>query len=118
MNMAITATLVKELRDQTGAGMMDCKKALTETDGDLEKASEFLRENGLAQAAKKAGRIAAEGLTSFEISGNTAMILEVNCETDFVAKNDDFKQFIADVSQHILTQHPSSVEKLLSQKLN
>ncbi|HET7522345.1 MAG TPA: translation elongation factor Ts, partial [Bacillales bacterium] len=89
--MAITAKMVKELREKTGAGMMDCKKALTETDGDLEKAVEHLREKGVAKAAKKADRVAAEGLTYIETEGNTGVIVEVNSETDFVAKNDHFK---------------------------
>ena len=89
--MAITAQLVKELREKTGAGMMDCKKALTETDGDMEKAIDFLREKGIAKAAKKADRIAAEGLTSVVVEGNEAVILEVNAETDFVAKNEEFQ---------------------------
>jgi elongation factor Ts len=116
--MTVTASMVKELREKTGAGMMDCKKALTETNGDLDKAVEFLREKGLASAAKKAGRVAAEGLTIVEVSGDTAVLLEVNCETDFVAKNDDFQSFIADVAKHILTHKPASVEEALSQKLN
>jgi len=84
--MAVTAQMVKELREKTGAGMMDCKKALTETDGDMEKAIDFLREKGIAKAANKADRIAAEGLTSIVVDGNEAVILEVNSETDFVAK--------------------------------
>ena len=88
--MAITAAMVKELREMTGAGMMDCKKALTNTDGDMDAAVEFLRENGLAKAAKKAGRIAAEGLVAVAVSEDAkeAAIVEVNSETDFVAKND------------------------------
>lgn len=116
--MAITAGMVKELREKTGAGMMDCKKALTEKDGDMEKAIEFLREKGLASAAKKAGRIAAEGLASVEVAGNSAVLVEVNCETDFVAKNEDFQAFISDVSKHIITKRPTSVEEALTQKLN
>lgn len=116
--MAITASMVKELREKTGAGMMDCKKALTEKDGDMEKAVEFLREKGLASAAKKAGRIAAEGLASVEVDGNAAVLVEVNCETDFVAKNVDFQSFISDVSKHILNKRPTSVEEALTQKLN
>ena len=87
----ITAQMVKELREKTGAGMMDCKKALTQTDGDMEKAIDFLREKGMASAAKKADRIAAEGLTSVVVDGNNAVILEVNAETDFVAKNEAFQ---------------------------
>ncbi len=91
--MAITAAMVKELREMTGAGMMDCKKALTKTDGDMDAAVEFLRENGLAKAAKKAGRIAAEGLVAVAVSDDAkeAAIVEVNSETDFVAKNDTFR---------------------------
>jgi elongation factor Ts len=116
--MAISASMVKELRDKTGAGMMDCKKALTETDGDMDKAVDFLREKGLASAAKKAGRIAAEGLTTVEVAGNAAVLVEVNCETDFVAKNEDFQAFITDLSKHILTQRPASVEEALNQKIN
>ncbi|MDE5757536.1 MAG: translation elongation factor Ts, partial [Allobaculum sp.] len=88
--MAITAKQVKELRERTAAGMMDCKKALTATDGDMEKAIDWLRENGLAKSAKKAGRVAAEGLTRVAVDGNTAVIFEVNSETDFVSKNDQF----------------------------
>ena len=88
--MAITAQMVKELREKTGAGMMDCKKALTETNGDMDKAIDFLREKGIAKAAKKADRIAAEGITSIVTEGNDAVILEVNAETDFVAKNEQF----------------------------
>lgn len=115
--MAITAGMVKELREKTGAGMMDCKKALIEKDGDMEKAVEFLREKGLASAAKKAGRIAAEGLAAVEVAGNAAVLVEVNCETDFVAKNVDFQTFISDVSKHILAKRPTSVEEALTQKL-
>lgn len=116
--MSISAGLVKELREKTGAGMMDCKKALTETNGDIEKAIEYLREKGLASAAKKAGRIAAEGLTSVEVDGNYAVLLEVNCETDFVAKNDEFQGFIKNLGEHLLKNKPASVEEALGQKLN
>ena len=99
--MAITAAMVKELREMTGAGMMDCKKALTNTDGDMDAAVEFLRENGLAKAAKKAGRIAAEGLVAVAVSEDAkeAAIVEVNSETDFVAKNDTFKAYVAEDSK-------------------
>src|SRR5690625_272711 len=97
--MAITAKMVKELRNKTGAGMMDCKKALEETDGDMEKAVNFLREKGMAQAAKKADRIAAEGSTFITVDGNSAVLLEVNCETDFVTKNDMFKDLLAERSE-------------------
>lgn len=97
--MAITASMVKELREMSGAGMMDCKKALTETDGDFDKAVEFLREKGLATAQKKAGRIAAEGIvaTTIKNDGKTAAIVEVNAETDFVAKNEVFQTYVKEV---------------------
>ncbi len=105
--MEITATMIKDLRERTGAGMSDCKKALSEVDGDIEKASEYLRKKGLAAAAKKAGRIATEGLvTSYIHGGRVGVLLEVNCETDFVAKTDDFKNFIKDVSMHIAGASP------------
>ena len=96
--MAITAGMVKELREMTGAGMMDCKKVLTETDGDMEKAMELLRERGIAKAAKKSGRVAAEGLVEAYISedGKVGAVVEVNSETDFVAKNEEFKTFVMD----------------------
>ncbi|WLV25789.1 translation elongation factor Ts [Aciduricibacillus chroicocephali] len=116
--MAITAKMVKELREQTGAGMMDCKKALTETNGDMEKAVDYLRENGIAKAAKKAGRIAAEGSTYITTEGNTAVLIEVNCETDFVTKNDQFKQLLEDLGKHLVSQKPADLETALSQKLN
>jgi len=104
----ISAALVKELRERTGAGMMDCKKALVETDGDIEKAIDFLREKGLAAAAKKAGRIAAEGLVESYIhgAGKLGVLLEVNCETDFVAKNEDFRNFVKDIAMHIAAAKP------------
>ncbi|SFA77158.1 translation elongation factor Ts (EF-Ts) [Lentibacillus halodurans] len=116
--MAITAKLVKELREQTGAGMMDCKKALQETEGDMDKAIEFLREKGMAKAAKKADRVAAEGLAHIEIDGNSAVLLEVNCETDFVTKNDQFKQLLSDLGKHIVKQKPETVEEALQQQLH
>ncbi|MEN2766419.1 translation elongation factor Ts [Ornithinibacillus xuwenensis] len=116
--MAITAQMVKELREKTGAGMMDCKKALTETDGDLEKAIDYLREKGIAKAAKKADRIAAEGSTYIASEGNTAVLIEVNCETDFVTKNEQFKTLLEDLAKHLLTQKPATVEEALQQKLN
>ncbi|MCY6483944.1 translation elongation factor Ts [Clostridium aestuarii] len=114
----VTAKMVKELRELTGAGMMDCKKALTQTDGDVEKAIEFLREKGLAAAAKKSGRIAAEGLVSTYISDDnkTAVILEVNCETDFVAVNESFVNFTNSVAKQIATSNVSTVEELLEEK--
>ena len=104
----ITAALVKELRERTGAGMMDCKKALAATEGDMDKAIDFLREKGLAAAAKKAGRIAAEGLVESYIhgGGRIGVLVEVNCETDFVAKTDAFKSLVKDIAMHIAAAHP------------
>src|SRR5262245_14148201 len=98
----ITAAMVKDLRERTGAGMADCKKALVETAGDMEKAGDFLRKKGLAAAAKKAGRIASEGLVhSYIHNGRVGVLVEINCETDFVARSDDFKGFVKDVAMHI-----------------
>jgi elongation factor Ts len=122
--MAITAEMVKDLREKTGAGMMDCKKALTETNGDMEASVKFLREKGLAAAAKKAGRVAAEGLVTFAVDGGVASLVEVNCETDFVGKNDDFVAFANDVAAHIAKNKPARLssdeagngESLLDQK--
>ncbi|WP_413365547.1 translation elongation factor Ts [Lysinibacillus sp. 3P01SB] len=111
--MAITAQLVKELREKTGAGMMDCKKALVETDGNLEAAIDFLREKGLSSAAKKADRIAAEGTTYILTEGNEAIILEVNAETDFVAKNEKFQVLVASLAEQLLAAKPESVEAAL-----
>ncbi|KAF0091463.1 MAG: elongation factor T [Fusobacteria bacterium] len=104
----ISANLVKELRERTGAGMMDCKKALTETNGDTEKAIEFLREKGLSAAAKKAGRIATEGVIETYIHGvgRIGVMLELNCETDFVAKTDEFKELAKDIAMHIAAARP------------
>src|SRR5205807_2572434 len=100
INMAnVSAGLVKELRDKTGAGMMDCKTALSETSGDVEAAVDWLRKKGLAKAAKKAGRVAAEGLIAAESSGRTAVLLEVNSETDFVARNDQFQAFVREAAK-------------------
>lgn len=109
----ITAALVKELRERTGAGMMDCKKALSSTDGDLEKAIDFLREKGLAAAAKKAGRVAAEGLVEAYIhgGGRIGVLVEVNCETDFVAKTDAFKELVKDIAMHIAATNPSYLKR-------
>jgi elongation factor Ts len=107
--MAITAAMVKDLREKTGAGMMDCKKALSENDGDFEASVKFLREKGLAAAAKKAGRVAAEGLVSFSIDGNIGSLVEVNCETDFVAKNEDFIKFAQDLANHVGKHKPGKV---------
>ncbi|KSU62541.1 elongation factor Ts [[Bacillus] enclensis] len=115
--MAITAQMVKELREKTGAGMMDCKKALTETDGDMDKAIDFLREKGIAKAAKKADRIAAEGTTFITSEGNTAIILEVNAETDFVAKNENFQKLVSELAEHLLSEKPASVEEAMDQKM-
>ena len=108
---AITAQMVKELREKTGVGMMDCKKALQQTDGDLDKAIDFLREKGMASASKKADRIAAEGLTSVVVNGNDAVILEVNAETDFVAKNEAFQTLVRELGEHLLTNKPATVEE-------
>lgn len=116
--MAVTAQMVKELREKTGAGMMDCKKALTETNGDMEKAVDFLREKGMAKAAKKADRIAAEGTTFIKAEGNEAVILEVNSETDFVAKNEGFQQLVKELADHLLTNKPASVEEALEQAMS
>ena len=114
----VTASQVKDLREKTGAGMMDCKKVLTETDGDMEKAIELLRERGIAKAAKKSDRIAAEGLVAAYVSedGKVGAVVEVNSETDFVAKNDEFKAFVADVAQQVAEENPADVEELLAQK--
>ena len=116
----ITAQTVKELREKTGAGMMDCKKALTKTDGDIEKAIEFLREKGLAAAAKKAGRVAAEGLVKTAISADNkkAAIVEMNCETDFVSANDQFIRFVDNVAEFILKSDFNSNEELLAAKFD
>ena len=115
--MAITAQMVKELREKTGAGMLDCKKALTETDGDMDKAIDFLREKGIASAAKKGDRIAAEGLTYVVTEGNNAVILEVNSETDFVAKNEAFQALVKELAAHLLKNNPASVEEASAQTM-
>ncbi|MDQ7861395.1 translation elongation factor Ts [Peribacillus frigoritolerans] len=115
--MAITAQLVKELREKTGAGMMDCKKALVQTEGDMEKAIDFLREKGIAKAANKGDRIAAEGLTSIVVEGNQAVILEVNSETDFVAKNEGFQILVKELAGFLLANKPESVEAALEQTM-
>ncbi|KXG75781.1 translation elongation factor Ts [Thermotalea metallivorans] len=110
--MAITAGMVKDLRERTGAGMMDCKKALEESNGDMDKAIEILREKGLAKAAKKAGRIAAEGLVEAYIhGGRIGVLVEVNSETDFVAKNEEFKQFVKDVAMQIAAANPLYIRR-------
>ncbi|HAB61166.1 MAG TPA: elongation factor Ts [Lachnospiraceae bacterium] len=115
--MAITASMVKELREMTGAGMMDCKKALAQTDGDMDKAVEFLREKGLAAAEKKAGRIAAEGLVATNVSadGKVASIVEVNSETDFVAKNEKFQSYVADVAAQAASTTATDIEAFLAE---
>ena len=115
---AVTAAMVKELREMTGAGMMDCKKALSATDGDMDKAVEFLREKGLAGAAKKAGRIAAEGIVDALVSedGKTAVVVEVNSETDFVAKNEKFRSYVADVAKQALKSESADMEAFMAEK--
>lgn len=112
--MEITAQMVKELRDATGAGMMDCKKALTESQGDMEKAIEVLRQKGISSAEKKMGRIAAEGLVATAIKANKGAMVEVNCETDFVAKNDEFKELTQMLADGIATGEANTVEQLLA----
>jgi elongation factor Ts len=114
----ITSQMVKELREMTQAGMMDCKKALVEADGDMDKAVEWLREKGLAAAAKKAGRIAAEGVVTSYISDDAkvGVVVEVNCETDFVAKTDNFINFSKNVAKHIALANPADVDELMNQK--
>lgn len=113
----ITAKLVKELRDMTGVGMMDAKKALVEVEGDIDKAVDFLREKGLAKAAKKADRIAAEGVTATYVDGNTAALIELNSETDFVAKNDKFQSLVATVVKAIAEAKPATMEEALAVKV-
>jgi elongation factor Ts len=115
--MEVTAQMVKELRERTSAGMLDCKKALTEVDGDMDKAIEYLREKGLAKAAKKAGRIAAEGLVAFTFSDENkkAVIVEVNSETDFVAKNEKFQNYVASVANQALVTNASDIEAFLAE---
>jgi len=111
----IQASDVKDLREKTGAGMMDCKNALVQANGDMDEAIKILREKGLASAAKKAGRIAAEGIVDSLIEGNAGVLVEVNCETDFVAKTPAFKTFVQDVARQIFAGKPASVEELLAQ---
>ena len=110
--MTITAAMVKELREKTGAGFMDSKKALEQCDGDMEKAMEFLRQKGIASADKKQNRIAAEGVVATYIENGVGAIVEVNCETDFVAKNDDFKSFVNGLAKHIATVKPADMDAL------
>jgi elongation factor Ts len=116
--MAITAQMVKELREKTGAGMMDCKKALVQTEGDFEAAIDFLREKGLAAAGKKADRIAAEGTTYILENGNEAILVEINAETDFVAKNDKFVALVEELSAHLLATKPADVDAALETEIN
>jgi len=117
--MSITAAMVKELRERTGSGMMECKKALVETNGDMEKAIENMRKSGLAKADKKSGRTAAEGTVGIKTSddGKTAAMVDVNCETDFVAKGDDFTNFVNDVATVLLTNDVENIEQLAELKL-
>jgi elongation factor Ts len=111
--MNITSQMVKDLRDKTGAGMMDCKKALSENDGDMEKAIDFLRQKGLAVAAKRAGRATSEGVieTYIHAGGKLGVMVELNCETDFVAKTDDFREFARDVAMHVAAANPVSLSR-------
>ena len=115
---AVTSAMVKELRERTSAGMMDCKKALVESDGDMDKAIEWLREKGLSQAAKKASRIAAEGAVAQYVNedGSIGALVEVNCETYFVANTDQFKSFANSVAKHIALANPADVDAMLAQK--
>ena len=114
----ITASMVKDLREKTGAGMMDCKKALTETDGDMEKAIEYLREKGIAKAAKKSSRVAAEGLVLAYVAEDKKVgaVVEVNSETDFVAKNEEFKSFVESIAKQVAINNPKDVEALLEEE--
>ena len=111
MTVKVTAQMVKELREKTGAGMMDCKNALTAVNGDLDAAIDFLREKGLSSSAKKADRIAAEGTTFILVEGNEAILLEVNAETDFVAKNEGFQILVKELAEHLLNTKPATVEE-------
>ena len=115
--MNITAKEVAALRDLTGAGMMDCKKALVEAEGNMDKAVEILREKGIAKAAKKESRIAAEGMVGAVVEGNTGVLIEINCESDFVAKGEPFKKIVETVGRVVLAQNPANVEALLECKL-
>ncbi len=111
--MAVTMEMIKELRERTGAGVLDCKKALGETNGDIDKAAEYLREKGIAAAAKKSSRIAAEGLVHsyIHMGGRIGVLLEVNCETDFVAKTDEFKELVNNIALHIAAMNPEYVSR-------
>ena len=112
--MSFTAADVKNLREKTGCGMMDCKKALTETNGDFDKAMDFLREKGLATAEKKAGRIAAEGMVDILVDGNVGAMVEVNSETDFVAKNEEFQELVKNIASQVIASNPADVDALLA----
>src|SRR6202035_805194 len=112
--MSITADKVKQLRERTGAGMMECQKALVETKGDLDAAAELMRKSGLAKADKKAARIAAEGTVAAERSGLSAVLIEVNCETDFVARSDEFQAFAQELARAALASAPDTLEALLA----
>ena len=114
--MAFSAADVKNLREMTGVGMMDCKKALVETDGDMDKAVEYLREKGLANPAKKAGRISAEGMSYVCVENGAAAMVEVNCETDFCAKSDSFVAFVKDIAKTVLECNPADVDALMNCK--
>ena len=114
----ITAALVKELREITGAGMMDCKKALVECEGDKDKAIDYLREKGIAKAAKKAGRIASEGVVAAASDGNTACIVEINSETDFVAKNENFQTLVKKIAEHIVACKPADMDALNASQMD
>ena len=116
--MAFTASDVKDLREKTGCGMMDCKKALTEADGDMDKAIEILREKGMAKAVKKSGRIAAEGLVDIVVDGSVGAIVEVNSETDFVAKNDEFVNMVKDFAKQVIKENPADVDALLASTID
>lgn len=112
--MTVTAAMVKELREKTGAGILDAKKALVENDGDMDKAMEYLRQKGIASADKKMGRIAAEGLVGSCVDGNFGAVIEVNCETDFVAKNEDFKELVKNLAEQVIAKKPADVDALLA----
>ena len=112
-----TAKDVMKLREQTGAGMMDCKRALVDADGDMEKAADLLRERGIAKAAKRASKIAAEGVVFALVEGKTGVLVEVNCESDFVAKGDKFKELVTAVAKQIAAAKPSTVEALLASEM-
>src|SRR5438270_363566 len=114
----VTAAMVKELREQTGAGMMDVKRALTEANGNMEEATKILRKKGLAAATKKAGRITSEGSVHAATSGNVGVLVEVNCETDFVARTDQFRQFVDELTKLIAKSKAAKVEALLNEKGN